>query len=529
LLGQKKVSKEKATRHSAFILRVSLLARVFGRAIPGPPKTSGILAAPLRADLAKSCDARGGITGIVHFSGNCVQERFFGRLGWNDSVNPALAYTAGFRVALPSLRVHIIELSSKTYMPKKKKLLVVVGAGASIDLGMPSVDGVNKLLVDWANIHFPLASNNKSNIYSYFDKEIKRYKCNHLEKHLRKPNNFEEVLYVMYQLPTLFPSGIFTSSISAFLGIKNLPDTRINNKHQSTDSYSLTKITSGLIDHLLDQFRRRCISVEIENKDQFKTWSLFLNNLSHDFDIGIVSLNYDNLIYKVLPELNTGFDRETKEFNPKNIFYRKNWSCLLHLHGSVHFDFWNGGWNDDLSSFPNPHSTFKRGRSSQYTTEGLVFPGSEIIAGYGKSLQIMNQPFRTYYAELDRLVHECDGALILGYGFSDEHINKALSNYNLNRNRPIVVIDHANDDDDVMTVRSTVDVLPTAKKAVNLFGNDSLLMNWGGFNHPVQVKTLKKEKIFETSSEPDRPLSLWYGGMQEACKNYNMLFDILSA
>jgi len=72
LRDQKKVSKEKATRHSASILRFSLLARVFGRGFPAPPKTSGIPAAPLRADLAKSCDARGGITGTAHSSGYCV-------------------------------------------------------------------------------------------------------------------------------------------------------------------------------------------------------------------------------------------------------------------------------------------------------------------------------------------------------------------------------------------------------------------------------------------------------------------------
>ena len=69
LFGQRKVTKRKATRSSALILRVSLLARVFGRGFPAPPKTSGIPAAPLRADLSKyplghkSCDARGGITG----------------------------------------------------------------------------------------------------------------------------------------------------------------------------------------------------------------------------------------------------------------------------------------------------------------------------------------------------------------------------------------------------------------------------------------------------------------------------------
>lgn len=76
-------------------------------------------------------------------------------------------------------------------MPKKKKLLVVVGAGASVEMGMPSVNDIHTLFVDYANSHFPLASNNGSNIYSYFDQEIEKYKSNHFEDHLRKPNNFE--------------------------------------------------------------------------------------------------------------------------------------------------------------------------------------------------------------------------------------------------------------------------------------------------------------------------------------------------
>ncbi|WNB74723.1 hypothetical protein [Methylomonas koyamae] len=87
MFGQKKVFKEKATRHSALILRFYenhpwfspcgpayrlfkfapgkfvAFGEGFRKGLPAPPKTSGIPAAPLRAILAKSCDARGGITG----------------------------------------------------------------------------------------------------------------------------------------------------------------------------------------------------------------------------------------------------------------------------------------------------------------------------------------------------------------------------------------------------------------------------------------------------------------------------------
>jgi hypothetical protein len=53
----------------------------FRRAIPGPAKTSGLLPLPYRAYFAKSCDARGGITGMLNSNGYCVKQRLFGSLG----------------------------------------------------------------------------------------------------------------------------------------------------------------------------------------------------------------------------------------------------------------------------------------------------------------------------------------------------------------------------------------------------------------------------------------------------------------
>lgn len=53
-------------------------------------------------------------------------------------------------------------------MSQKKKILVVVGAGASIELGMPSVSCINNLFVQWAKDDYSLASNGYSNLYSFF-------------------------------------------------------------------------------------------------------------------------------------------------------------------------------------------------------------------------------------------------------------------------------------------------------------------------------------------------------------------------
>lgn len=227
---------------------------------------------------------------------------------------------------------------------QKKRILVVVGAGASIELGMPSVQSINDMFIEWAKDEFCLASNEHNNLYSFFVREIERYKNNHLEGYVRESTNFEEILYVMYLLPAFFLQGIFTSSIGAFLSTIKLPDIRRFGRHQVTDPHILSCLTSHLIESLLHEFRKRCLIVDGDHKDKFARWTDFLTKLDNDFELAFVSLNYDNLVYQALPSLNTGFDPETKLFQPENIFYRKNWRCLLHIHGSIHFLFL--GWTE---------------------------------------------------------------------------------------------------------------------------------------------------------------------------------------
>ena len=403
-------------------------------------------------------------------------------------------------------------------MSPKKKILVVVGAGASIELGMASVKEINELFIKWAKNEFPLASNEHDNLYSFLVREIERYKTDHLEEHLRTPTNFEEVLYAMYLLPAFFLNGIFTSSIGAFLDIRKLPNIRRFGEHRETDSHVLGCLASHLIEKLLNEFRTRCLQVE-SHRNELTQWNDFLTRLDDDFELAIVNLNYDNLVYQVLPSLNTGFDSVTRSFQPESIFQRKSWRCLLHIHGSVHFDSWKGlQWVDDL----NPNLGKYRGHSASYTKEGLVLPDSEIVIGYGKLFQLSNQPFRTYHAELDRLVHECEGVLFLGYGFADDHLNSAFTGYRNDHRRPVVVIDKG--DKDIMTIRSINNVLPSAWSAAHLFGNDPLSLKWhDDWSFPARVEKLNEIDEFENSNDPNTPLSFWYGGMQKACLNYEKI------
>lgn len=99
------------------------------------------------------------------------------------------------------------------------------------------------------------------------------------------------------------------------------------------------------------------------------------------------------------------------------------------------------------------HTTQSSGRSSQTSIEGTPFPTSPIVAGYGKTQQLLRLPFRKYFAQASRLVHEADAFLFVGYGFNDPHLNATFSEVRNNR-RPVAVIIYADDAEDSLPFRS---------------------------------------------------------------------------
>jgi hypothetical protein len=417
----------------------------------------------------------------------------------------------------------------------KKKLLVVVGAGASVECGMPSVTGVANILSLAAHERYPLHTDGSTNLYRYFETALAADWESKVAKHLEKTPNFEDVLYAIFALAAAFPAGQFTSALGAFITPKPLPEVSWfgGATRKTINSDELREFGHFLVDGLLDNFRNRCRTVASEKPDELAKIRTLFASLGDAFEIAIITLNYDDIAYRSAPGLETGFDASGRFF-PERLTGRSTWPCLLHLHGSVHFDMRDdyadflgfGGlhdihWAEDLDG---PLRQNAVGRSSFHSIEGPDFPTSSIVAGYGKTTQILRRPFRTYFAEVDRLASECDAALFLGYGFADIHLNMAFEKFRDTRRRPVVVIDYA--PDNAITANGLnlmAEKRQTAIRALSLFRTSPGSMRWLGHVAPDTVAELKAAKEFDLSSDPDVPLALWYCGMQSACDHVDKL------
>jgi hypothetical protein len=421
----------------------------------------------------------------------------------------------------------------------KKKLLVVVGAGASIDFGMPSVSGVGEILSMAAQERYPLFADERTNLYQYLENTITTDWAANVPQHLQRTPNFEEILYVIFALAAVSPAGRYTSALGAFVTGNAIPDVNwFGNTRKAAGPDLLREFGHYLVDGLLDTFRERCRCLDTVKGEELAKVHDFFSAISEEFEISIVTLNYDDIVYRGMPGLETGFDGDGR-FIDQRILLRKTWPCILHLHGSVHFDMRDdyldfmgfGGlhdihWQEDLSAQFNQNSS---GRSGIATAEGPDFPTSSIVAGYGKTTQILRRPFRIYFGELDRLVARCDAAMFLGYGFSDIHLNMAFEKFRDDRRRPIAIIDFAPDSAMNANGIEMADRHQTVSTVLNLFRTRKSLMSSLGHRIPGTVANLKSEMEFEISDDPDTPLAIWYNGMLCACWNVDKVIRQLRA
>ena len=324
---------------------------------------------------------------------------------------------------------------------------------------------------------------------------------------------------------------MYTSALGGLIKAKKLPDFNFyGRQHKIVDQYYLHHLGSVAVDALLSAFRERCKTSERDKVAEFAQLQLFLVALRSEFDIAVVTLNYDNIIYRALPGIETGFDPATTQFHEERIFNRLDWSCMLHLHGSVHFDMPTSSTNDMHEIFwqPNINAMFAQnasGRSTHANPEGADFPTSAIVAGYGKTTQILRRPFRTYYSELDRLVSGCDAVLFAGYGFGDPHLNIAFERFRDARRRPIAIINYAKKGSMTLGAADVNDRVATS--VVHTLHTDLNSMRWLGNSVPSQIDDLLVAREFEVSSDPGTPLSVWYNGMLEACDNSDKVISKL--
>lgn len=408
----------------------------------------------------------------------------------------------------------------------KKKLLIIVGAGASLEFGLPSVNDVDGIFDSCAGQVLPLLSEPMSNLYRYCKVTIDNYHQAAPGPVLRKGANYEEVLYHLNLLVPYYSDPQRVHGSNVLLEPRQLPMVRQFSHPKVVDGNVLRYLSNALMDALVDHFIDACSGIADNKANEISLLRDFLSALSEEFDIGIVTLNYDNVFTHACPRFFTGFNPETCTFEPLTILRRDAWNFIYHLHGSIHFAM--TGTRHDMHAITwaktptKGHQVHSSGRNDQGSAEGVAFPTSTIIAGHGKTQQILRQPFRTYYAQVNRLVHEADSLLFLGYGFGDQHLNAAFSEAR-DRRRPVVVVDWAKDDQDPLRFRRDT----WSYQLFKMLPGNARSMGEPGSGVPVSIGNLKAANEVEASNDPGYPLAVWYNGMLAACQHSSKILSHL--
>ena len=213
--------------------------------------------------------------------------------------------------------------------------------------GMPSISEIDALFANWANTYHKLLNSRHENLYTYVRNEIKEYYEKYPKVGLRKSVNFEEVLYVLLELASMKGDELKRNPLNAFCDLRSFPDlSDIKIGHPAITGFDFSNLASELVDNLLEEFRKRCGMVQAKKCLEFDAFKDFMNALDYDFDIGIITTNYDDLFMQAMPQLKTGFDEHTFRFMPEWVYASKDWHFCYHVHGCVHFD--QGGDQRDM-------------------------------------------------------------------------------------------------------------------------------------------------------------------------------------
>ena len=414
----------------------------------------------------------------------------------------------------------------------KKKLLIINGAGASVEFGMPSVKEIDKLFSQWSNDYCKLVNDANENLYDWVKaKTNEHFISNKITNNI---DNFENHLYTMALIESALTNSnhwlYFSNKLKPFIDkFIELPKIDYFNRNiEIVNDHHFSFLQSYLIDNLLSHFRRLCIDLENSFTDEQLLLKKFYKDLQREFDIGIYNLNYDNVIIRNVDNLKTGFSEINNQLD-RNLLHSDDWNFCYHIHGSVHFDMKGGtdntqmhkiNWNGDLKSLFSQNSS---GRSSQYTSEGIIIKTSSIIAGLGKTNQLLREPFMQYYMTLDKNINEADAILFLGYGFSDLHFNALFEfiRFNQIKNRKVVVVDYANKDTESFQFRQ--DSWSNGVQQALPFNHYELEKR-----HIFDINEFRLKKDFERNSNAKHHIAIWYNGFIEACKNSNKIIQELS-
>lgn len=404
----------------------------------------------------------------------------------------------------------------------KKRLLVILGAGSSIECGMPSVGEIDGLMRIWAAT---LAQAERAP--DYFDlvwQALKSHLDNggHAE---RSTPDFELALGELIGLMHWVRPPPVGSALRGLVAQGQMPpEILFPYPEKYGPSITLKMFASSLLAHLAREMRGRCSQLNNGNEN-IKRWGNLLASLRERFDVAIYNLNYDSVALTCWPDAATGFSADGR-FDPA-AFHERSWNGLMHLHGSVHFSL-QENLGEEIVWRPDLLGKFvdcDEGRSADERSDGRDFPRTTLIAGGFKLDQLLVEPFNSYQSSLIRDAYSADAILLGGYGFTDTHVNRALKNAIVRRREarpPVLVLDWASDKIDPLSFRN--DRWSYVLRDVLYAPGPDYAPP--GHAAPASIGELKERQSCEVSSV--HRTAIWYGGFLGAAESAGRLSEWLS-
>lgn len=193
---------------------------------------------------------------------------------------------------------------------------------------------------------------------------------------------------------------------------------------------------------------------------------VWLNYINKDYEKEIFTLNYDLLLEKAMEELSlpyyTGFVGNVNPFfipdsvdDYLGMYVKKSWIKLWKLHGSLNFKKKSDG------------KIFIENNVSQEYEDLLIYPSMD------KYLSSRKAPYISYLDRFRKYVIAGEKVLvILGYSFSDEHINEIIIN-GLNNNPRLSILAFVYSEDTFNKCISFLGIYP----AVSIYSDKKKYLN----------------------------------------------------
>ncbi|MBK9415301.1 MAG: SIR2 family protein [Bacteroidetes bacterium] len=319
-----------------------------------------------------------------------------------------------------------------------KKITILTGAGFTV---LPHFAGINtqNLTDGIRGINIPNCMIAGKTPGEYFYRKL----CFHYTGKTKNDCdlstvNFETIIHLLEEL--------YTHLVSFISGRKNIiPDYKgvkpaFLKLHQSisTDLES-TKIAMGkrfkyeiiidiyrhFIDFIINQFK--VYNLSKTNKGMNDFYKLFLRKYlkNASWYKRIYTLNYDSWLNS-FKNYYDGFD-SNGDFESAKVMNDSDFNCHYNLHGCV---LWQNEIQKNNIKKKKHAVNFKSYvQSSAYGINREPLLATPIITGYHKLERMKYNPYLQFYFSFQRDLLDSDLLLIIGYSFTDTHVNNLLALY----------------------------------------------------------------------------------------------------